>query len=221
MDYTKQELEEMMKENGGWLDLSGTQITSLPEGLTVGGSLYLSGTLITSLPEGLTVGGSLDLSGTLINDRDKELKKVRSLQDGDHTDKYIYCDNILTHIKSKKKIGKYTFYIGKIKNRNVVTDGELYAHCASFKEGVLDIEFKKSKDRGSEQYANLKLDSTLTYDEAVVCYRIITGACRQGTQQFLDSLREKKKSYTIAEIIEKTKGQFGNTTFADFFKRNA
>ena len=51
---------------GGWLDLEGTQITSLPEGLTVGGWLDLRGTQITSLPEGLTVGGSLDLEGTQI-----------------------------------------------------------------------------------------------------------------------------------------------------------
>ena len=241
MEYTKKQLEEMMEESGGWLYLRGTQITSLPEGLTVGDSLYLrdtqitslpegltvggwldlSGTQITSLPEGLTVGGSLDLRGTQITDKDKEYKKVCPLKDGDHTDKYIYCDSILTHIKSKKHIGKYTFYVGKIKGRNVVTDGEAYAHCSSFKEGVLDIEFKKSKDRGAEQYSNLRLDSVLTYDEAVVAYRVITGACRQGTQQFLDNLRKKKKSYTVAEIIELTKGQFGNTTFADFIKRNA
>ena len=43
---------------GGSLDLSGTQITALPDGLTVGGSLDLSGTPITALPDGLTVGGS-------------------------------------------------------------------------------------------------------------------------------------------------------------------
>ena len=64
MNYTKQELEQMMEQNGGWLDLSGTGITSLPEGLTVGGWLDLRETGITSLPEGLTVGGSLYLSGT-------------------------------------------------------------------------------------------------------------------------------------------------------------
>ena len=49
---------------GGGLSLSGTGITSLPEGLVVGDSLDLSGTGITSLPEGLTVGGYLDLHGT-------------------------------------------------------------------------------------------------------------------------------------------------------------
>ena len=50
----------------GSLDLRGTQITVLPDNLTVGGSLYLSGTQITVLPDNLTVGGSLYLSGTQI-----------------------------------------------------------------------------------------------------------------------------------------------------------
>ena len=51
---------------GGYLDLRGTNITSLPDGLTVGGNLNLYGTNITSLPDGLTVGGYLDLGGTKI-----------------------------------------------------------------------------------------------------------------------------------------------------------
>ena len=37
----------------GDLDLSGTGITALPEGIQVGGSLDLSGTGITALPEGI------------------------------------------------------------------------------------------------------------------------------------------------------------------------
>ena len=50
----------------GDLDLYGTQITSLPEGLSVGGDLYLTRTPITALPAGLSVGGGLYLSGTQI-----------------------------------------------------------------------------------------------------------------------------------------------------------
>ncbi|WP_308586666.1 hypothetical protein, partial [uncultured Desulfovibrio sp.] len=41
----------------GYLDLRGTQITALPDNLTVGGSLDLEGTQITALPDNLTVGG--------------------------------------------------------------------------------------------------------------------------------------------------------------------
>jgi hypothetical protein len=58
------EVKDGLLHYSGFLDLEGTGITSLPEGLTVGGSLDLRGTGITSLPEGLTVGGFLDLEGT-------------------------------------------------------------------------------------------------------------------------------------------------------------
>ena len=44
---------------GGSLDLRGTQITALPDGLTVGGYLDLRDTQVTELPDGLTVGGKI------------------------------------------------------------------------------------------------------------------------------------------------------------------
>jgi len=51
----------------GWsLDLRGTNITSLPNNLSVGRSLHLSGTNITSLPNNLSIGWSLNLKGTKI-----------------------------------------------------------------------------------------------------------------------------------------------------------
>ena len=62
-----------------YLDLRGTSITSLPEGLKVGGCLYLRGTKITSLPEGLKVGGHLDLSDTPITSLPEGLKVGGSL----------------------------------------------------------------------------------------------------------------------------------------------
>jgi len=67
------------KNNPGSLYLEGTQITSLPDGLTVGGSLDLRGTQITSLPDGLTVGGSLCLEGTQITSLPDGLTVGRSL----------------------------------------------------------------------------------------------------------------------------------------------
>lgn len=66
MNYTKQELENIMKKHNGNLDLSDTDITSLPDNFTVGGWLDLSDTDITSLPDNLTVGGKLYLTNTAI-----------------------------------------------------------------------------------------------------------------------------------------------------------
>jgi hypothetical protein len=51
---------------GGNLDLRNTPITSLPDNLKVGGGLYLRNTQITSLPDNLEVGGGLYLSNTPI-----------------------------------------------------------------------------------------------------------------------------------------------------------
>jgi methionine salvage enolase-phosphatase E1 len=153
----------MMNENGGWLDLSNTNITSLPDNLTV--------------------GGSLDLRNTNIKDKTAERRKIKGFFEGKYKpNAWLYCDGMLIHVKRKKKIGNYTYYVGKIPSINVVFDGEHYAHCESLKQGILDLEFKKAKNRGAEQYNSLTLESVLTYDEAIIAYRIITGACQAGTQ---------------------------------------
>ena len=221
MTYTKQQLEEKMKESGGWLYLSGTQITALPDNLTVGGGLDLRNTQITALPDNLTVGGWLYLRDTQIKNREKERAKIKGFFEGKESpNAWLYCNGTLVHIKRKKKVGKYTYYVGKIKDMNVIYDGEHYAHCKDIKAGVLDLEFKKAKDRGADQYKDLTLESVLTYDEAVIAYRIITGACQAGTQQFLNNLKEVKEKYTVAEIIGLTKGHYGSTAFEEFIKKD-
>ena len=231
---TKEELEAIAAKNGGslylnntqitslpdnltvgcYLDLRDTQITSLPDNLTVGGWLYLGNTPITSLPDNLTVGCSLDIRGTQIINKNN----YKQLNHGDYVPgKYLYADGILTHIKRKKTIGQYTYYIGKIEGKNVVQKGNIYAHCKTFRDGVKDIEFKAAESRGAEQYKNLTLDSTVTKDEAITMYRIITGACRQGTEMFVRNLKETKSTYTVREIIDITKGQYNSSVFKAFF----
>ena len=47
---------------------------------------------------------------------------------------------------------------------------------------------------------------------------MITGACQQGTQAFIDSFGDQiKERYTIREAIELTKGQYGAGRFAEFY----
>lgn len=55
------------------LDLSGTKVTELPDGLEVYGSLDLMNTNIASLPDNLNVYGYLDISGTKIITLPKKL----------------------------------------------------------------------------------------------------------------------------------------------------
>ena len=55
--------------------------------------------------------------------------------------------------------------------------------------------------------------------DLIAMYRIITGACRQGTDAFVQSVEPLKDSYTIAEAIEITKGQYGSQRFEKFFTK--
>ena len=193
MTYTLEELNRMMDENNGDLDLINTPITSLPEGLKVGGSLDHE---------------YLDLS----NDQ--------KLHDGDYVpNEYIYCDGILTFIKNRHRIGKYTYYKGYFHNKNVIYDGVYYAHCHDLKSGIADLEFKHAKDRGADQYRDLTLESEVSKDQAITMYRVITGACQAGTENFINGLKELNDRYTIQEIIDLTRGQYGSDVFEKFFTR--
>lgn len=197
MEYTIEQLKEMMDDDG-CLDLRGTQITSLPDNLTV--------------------GGSLDLSGTQITSKNKERKKVKRLKNGDYVDgRYLYCDDILIHVKRKKQIGEYTYFVGKIKEMNAIFDGENYSHCKDFKDGVNDLEFKKAEDRGASQYRDYTLDTVVSFEDAKTMYRIITGSCKAGTENFVNSLRSVKKQYTVREIIDITKNAYRGEVFKSFF----
>ena len=195
MEYTRDELIEMQNEFGD-LDLRGTQITALPDNLTVGGWLDLSGTQIT-------------------------YNKVNRLKNGDYVPgKYLYADNVLTHIRTRRKTKGYVFFVGKIPGKNVISDGKYFAHCTKFSDGRDDLMFKAAIDRGADQYKCLALDDPIPIDQAKTMYRVITGACRQGTEDFIANPRgELKTVYSIREIIELTKGQYGSKCFSAFWER--
>lgn len=216
MTYTLDKLNAMMEQNGGSLDLRGcTGLTSLPEGLTVGGSLDLHGcTGLTSLPEGLTVGGALYLGDCTISNP----RAYKRLQDGDYVPgRYIYADGMLTHIKRRREMQGYIWYAGKIPGRNVISDGVHYAHCATFRDGVADLQFKADEDRGAEQYRGINMDKPMPVSECMTMYRIITGACRAGTQAFVDGIEDLREAYTVREIIGMVEGAYGGETFRRFF----
>ena len=203
---------------GGSLDLEGTGITSLPENLTVGGSLYLEGTGITSLPENLTVGGSLYLEGTVITS-----PKYKKIDTDNHmfswqNEKYIKCDGMFLQVLQHKK---NVYKAKRIRSSDiiyVVTDGNgKFSHGESIKSAKEDLIFKIS-NRDKSEYEKLTLDSILTFEKAIECYRIVTGACSFGTKDFVyNRLGEKKSEYSISEIIELTKNEYGGKSFADFF----
>ena len=150
-----------------------------------------------------------------------KLNKKNKLKEGEYKKgKYIYADRFLTLVTGEKKVKGYTYYKGVFKNKNVVYDGKNYAHCKTFKQGVRDLQYKAAKNRGAEQYNNLTLDDVVSTSDLITMYRVITGACLQGTEIFVESLGNKlKNEYTIKEAIELTNGQYGSNVFKNFFKK--
>lgn len=211
------------------LDLRRSKITQLPKGLTVGGSLYLCDTNLEELPEGLTVGRYLNLHNSLVRNIPQSLKVGKSirtaygeeirgnLQEGDYVPgKYIFSNGILTPVKHEKVFHGYTFYVGKIPKQHVITDGKHYTRCVTLREGIRELAFLEEKEKGTVQYKGLTLDSVLPTQDLINMYRVITGACRKGTNRFVSSLT-LKDSYSIREAIELTRGQYGSNAFEKFF----
>ena len=185
------------------------------------GSLDLRGTQITSLPEGLTVGGSLDLSGTQITDISKVNRNVPEVFRWEYKGReYIKVDGIFSQVVAHKGNVWHIRQIGSKKVQYLVTDGEgRWAHGDSIQQARADLVYKIS-ERNTNKYKGMALDTRLTFAEAVECYRVITGACEAGTRGFVQSLGDKVKDhYTIAEMMEVTKGQYGNDTFCQFFSK--
>ena len=226
---------------GGYLDLRGTQIQSLPDNLTVGGCLYLNGTPIQSLPDNLTVGDYLGLEGTQIQSLPDNLTvggylylegtqitetsmvnrkfNVNMVDKLWSNSKFIKVDEMFAEKVSHHGNVWEVRKIADTKTFFIVTDGNgKYAHGDTIQEAKKDLIYKIS-NRDKSEYENLTLDSELSFEEAIECYRVITGACSFGTKDFVENyLSEKKDKYTIREVIELTKGRYGNEIFKEFFK---
>ena len=212
---------------GGWLDIRYTNIDKLPENLVVGGYLELDKTKIAKLPENLIVGGNIygmsnnPTALALSKDAKKKVQQVKNFLQWNVGGKtYIKTDNIFSVVDSHKGNVWLTHRIGVNETLYVVTDGEgHYAHGSTLKEAKMDLLYKIN-DRDTSLYENLSLDNELSFEEAIVMYRTITGACSAGTKDFVENRLPEplKEKYTIREIIELTDGEYGNENLKEFFK---
>ena len=217
---------------GGYLNLD--TVTKIPKGFnpTVGGSLYLPN--VTKIPEGFnpTVGGNLDLNSVTKIPKGFNPTVNGGIHNGTNLDipytklgknpiiwndgKYIKVDDIFTEVVYKKG---NVYQVKKLNNPTefyLVTDGTKWAHGDTLKEAYQDLVYKVT-NRSKEDFEHLTLDSALTFEDSVACYRTITSACSFGTRDFVQSNGIEEKDRTISEIIELTKGSYGNDSFVKFF----
>jgi hypothetical protein len=106
-------------------------------------------------------------------------------------------------IKQQKIVGE-KFFVAK--------KGDKTAHAETIKEALEELQFKIGT-RNVGQYKNMPLHTRKTPKEWALVYRTITGAYQFGTQHFMEAKGQLKKNYTLAEILEETKGAFGHSTF--------
>lgn len=202
---------------GGSLDLRGTDVTSLPNNLTVRRNLYLRGTKVTSLPNNLIVGGTVYWdninAGNHTAGNLPELLQWRGY-------KYVEIDGIFFEVVSREGNVFKIKQIGRAQEIYLITDGNgKWSYGETLDEAKSDLIYRIS-NWDKSKYNGFVLESELTFEEAIGCYRVITGACADGTKMFVeDSLKTRKEMYTVAEIIKITEGWYRNEEFKRFFDR--
>jgi len=202
-------------------DLYLRSLTSIPEGFnpTVGGDLYLNS--LTSIPKGFnpTVGGDVYLPNKL-QSKLKYTKLNRNIPISFQNGKYIKIDGIFTEVVNHKGNVWRVKKLNNTKEFYLVTDGAgKYAHGDTLEQAREDLVYNISESADKNKYQKLTLNSTLSFEEGVEAYRVITGACSFGVKDFVTTKGvEKDKAYSVAEIIELTKGSYGSESFKQFFK---
>ena len=131
---------------------------------------------------------------------------------------YLEADGILSAVLHKRGKVYKIMKFGEDKETYLIEDNGVFSHGDTIKQARESFIYKIS-DRDTTKYKDMTLDTKLTKKEAIEMYRVITGACESGTRYFMDNSGIKKKTATIAEIIELTKGQYGHGSLVEFFKK--
>jgi hypothetical protein len=216
-------LEGAPESVGGDFSCSHNKLTSLegaPE--SVGGSFYCSHNKLTSLegaPE--SVGGNFSCYNNKLTSLEGAPKERQVMFSVFLKAGFIFADGILTRKKSQRKISaEITLYkIEKLGYKNnapivyVIKSGELFAHGDTPQQAREALLFKTA-DRDVSAYRNMPMNTVKTPMEWAVVYHIVSGACEAGCKMFM-SRQTLKDKYTLAEIIEATKGQYGHDRFVE------
>ena len=228
------------------LSMKGTKIKKLRDNLVID-SLYAMDSSLTELPKNLVVYCGLDIENTNIKHLPNDCLATRVYCDFELKDEryekitcsyyklkdevvhiyhpsgreFLHVDGILSEVV-KKNGNVYHVRNGVNKPITyVVTDGNNHwAHGKTLDDAKQNLRYKMSF-RDKSEYEKLTLESELTFDEAVACYRVITGACKLGTKNYIKHRLPKphKEKYSIKEIIELTENEYGSDIFSEFFEK--
>jgi hypothetical protein len=136
---------------------------------------------------------------------------------------YVLADGIYQKFVSRKTLGDVeVFTVQNFPKKDesfVVRRGDLFSHGKTVEEAIKDLRFKLS-DRDTSRFESWTMKTKVAIDDAIQSYRAITGACEFGTKHFCAGI-ELPNEITVAEVIERTLGQFGNEQYRRFFDARA
>ena len=180
-------------------DLYLGSVTSIPEGFnpTVGGDLYLGS--VTSIPEGFKDLQSWKAARVKkpVGKIDSPKNKLLFWKDG----KYVKADGIFTEVVNKRGNVYRVKKIHSQKEFYLVTDGTTHAHGDTLAKAKEDFRFKVIAEKLKKDPITKDTIITIQY------YRIITGACEIGVNNWMEQNKIKKDRYKASElfpILEKT-----------------
>jgi hypothetical protein len=150
----------------------------------------------------------------------KNTKTTKELSDRALELGYVLADNILTKMISKKTVkGIQIYHTQDLNNEGkafVVSDGNHFSHGKTIKEALLDLDYKKS-DRNKELYKKWNRNTEVSLNEMILAYRVITGACNQGVNDFI-KINKLPSKVKVKDVIKLTKGHYGHEEFTKFFQ---
>lgn len=135
---------------------------------------------------------------------------------------YLFADNILSQIVSKRKQGEITVYkTSKIGNKKriifVVQRGEIFSHGETVKQAIHDLRYKLDGDRDTTAYKTWTLETVKPIAELIQAYRVITGSCETGTRQWCEG-KKLPARVSVKVAVRLTRGAYQADKFAAFFK---
>ena len=124
-----------------------------------------------------------------------------------------FTDGLFARVLSSRSgVKKVKTEDGKI--LYIVTSGEFSAHGDSIKKAREALLFKAA-DRDMSAYKGMALDTIKSPIEWAAVYHAITGACEAGCRNFMGNRGSLKSTYSLAEILKETHGQYGHDRFKE------
>ena len=188
-------------------------LTTLPEGTSFNNQGYVYLGSLTTLPAGISFNNQGDVYlGSLTNEVQIYQGKQITLR---HIDGYTML--IVTEKLTKGIIICKARYFGggeikDLKKCYVAKVGNHWAHGKTAKEAIQDATDKATLDADvADVVAEIKLTGKVT----IAQYQAITGACREGCRQFLQSIGKPDATDLPIAEMQQVKGHYGFDRFIE------